>query len=71
MRLKPGIKARLILRDGTTVAGRVARSGQWGVHRLNTVTLYTRIDPERVAGYFLVPDREVAFAQITPPEDEE
>lgn len=69
--LKPGLAARLILTDGTTLAGTVARSGQWGVHRLNKVTVYTRIDPERVAGHFLVHKRNVLFAQISPPEVEE
>lgn len=66
MHLKPGMNARLVLTDGTTVAGVAERSGQWGVHRLRDVQIFTRLDPERVQGFLLVPDRHVLFAQITP-----
>lgn len=71
MRIKPGIAVRLILRDGTTVSGVSARSRQFGVHRLNRVHVYSRIEPERVKGYLLVPDRNVLFAQVSPPDIDE
>lgn len=69
MRLKTGVTARLALRDGTTVLGRTARSGQFGVHRLEKVRVFTRVEPAEVRGYLLIPDRNVWFAQIMPPPD--
>lgn len=71
MYLKPGLFVRLILVDGTTVAGTAERSGQWGVHRLRKVSVYSRLDPERVQGHLLVPKRNVLFAQIAPPDVDE
>lgn len=66
MYLKRGAHTHLILTDGTTVKGVAERSGQWGVHRLRDVEVFTRTDPARVQGYLLVPDRHVMFAQIAP-----
>lgn len=71
MYLKPGLAARLVLNDGTTLAGTAARSRRWGVYRLNKVRIFTRTDPARVAGHFLVPSRNVLFVQISPPELED
>lgn len=70
MRLPIGATARLILTDGTTLAGTVARSGQWGVHRLEKVTVHTRTDGAPLAGYLQVDKRRVLFAQIDSPETE-
>lgn len=66
MHLKPGANVRLILTDGTTVSGVAERSGQWGVHRVRDVEVFTRTDPARIQGHLLVPDRHVMFAQIAP-----
>lgn len=66
MRLKTGIKARIVLTDGTTVVGTTAHSGQWGVHKLREVQIFTRLDPESIQGVLLVPKRHVMFVQIAP-----
>lgn len=64
MRLKTGTHVRLILTDGTTLVGVAEHSGQWGIHRLRDVSIFTRIDPERIKGYVLVPKQRVLFAQM-------
>lgn len=66
MHLKIGATARLVLTDGTTVAGTVSRSGQWGVHRLDDVTVWNRADQARLEGFLQVDKRRVLFAQIEP-----
>lgn len=71
MRLKPGCAARLVLTDGTTVQGTAARSGQFGVHRLDKVTAWDRFEPAQLAGYVLVDAGRVLFAQIEPPDTKE
>lgn len=71
MRLQLGVTARLVLTDGTTVQGTAARSGQWGVHRLDSVTAWDRFEPAKLAGYVLVDARRVLFAQIEPPDTKE
>lgn len=68
MYLKPGSAARLTLKDGSTVEGVVAHSRRWGVHRLNKVRVFTRVDPVKVAGHFLVSKHNVLFVQVLPPE---
>ena len=71
MRLPIGAAARLVLTDGTTLEGRAGRSGQWGVHRLEKVTVYTR-GPEGspLVGYLQIDKSRVLFAQIEPPGTE-
>lgn len=65
MRLKPGTKARVVLEDGTTLAGTVARSWQYGVIRLNRVTAHMRqgeIEAPQLS-FFLIPDYRIMFVQ--------
>lgn len=71
MRLPIGAAARLVLTDGTTLEGRTARSGQWGVHKLVKVTVFTR-GPEgsELAGFLQIDKSRVLFAQIEPPGTE-
>lgn len=66
MHLEIGATARLVLADGTTVAGTVARSGQWGVHRLEDVTVWNRGEASPLLGHLQVDKRRVLFAQIEP-----
>lgn len=65
MRLKPGTKVRIVLEDGTTLAGTAARSWQYGVVRLNRVTAHTRqgeVEAPQLS-FFLVPDYRIMFVQ--------
>lgn len=64
MRLPLGVSVLVVLRDGSTIQGTTARSGQWGVHRLEKCTVYSRTDAPALAGYFLIPKSRVEFVQI-------
>lgn len=66
MRLTIGEKTRIVLEDGTTLAGTAAKSGQWGVFRLNFVTAWAREGEVETPpqSYTLVPKRRVLFVQV-------
>lgn len=70
MHLPVGATARLVLTDGYTLQGKVARSGQWGVHRLDKVTVFDRETSPRLEGHLLIGKSRVLFAQIEPAETE-
>lgn len=64
MRLANRARARIVLHDGTTVAGTVARSWQWGIIRVNQAELYDRTGPVQAQGYLLVPAENILFVQV-------
>lgn len=64
MRLGNGAKARLVLTDGTTIAGTVRRSWRWRTTRIESAEIYDRTGPVRAEGYLLIPARSILFAQV-------
>lgn len=64
--MKSGQEGRLVLLDGTTLEGTVKRSWQSGIIRLENVSAWARegeVEADK-GSYFLVPVRNVAFAQV-------
>lgn len=66
MRIKTGMKCRIVLEDGTTLVGTAARSWQPGVLRLNFVTAWAREGEIEapVQSFFLLPVARVLFVQV-------
>ncbi|UXE04741.1 hypothetical protein QEH44_gp04 [Arthrobacter phage Shambre1] len=66
MRLRNGTKCRLILEDGTTVAGVPRRSWRWRTIRLDHATVYARMGEVTTPpqSFILVPARRIMFVQV-------
>jgi hypothetical protein len=64
MRLKHGSSVRIILMDGTTLAGTVRFSWRWRTVKLTDVLTQTRGGEIIADGYLLIPAHAIMFVQV-------
>jgi hypothetical protein len=64
MRLKHGSGVRLVLTDGTALAGTVRPSWRWRTVKLTEVLTQTRNGEVQADGFLFVPSHAILFAQV-------